>query len=157
MRLLKIIVIGILFILPHLSFAQGVVYVKGYFRKDGTYVPPHFRTKPDNNPYNNFSFPGNYNPYTGKIASGNPETYLKNYYSKKYKSKSFISTDINTQIPSLYNLNGYENNLDNLLEQYNQQYENYQKQYENLLKDCLNQSNDLNNDYQFDYEDLLNQ
>jgi len=96
-------------------------------------------------------------PYTGKIASGNPETYLKNYYSKKYKSKSFISTDINTQIPSLYNLNGYENNLDNLLEQYNQQYENYQKQYENLLKDCLNQSNDLNNDYQFDYEDLLNQ
>ena len=57
----------------------GDVYVKGYYRNDGTYVQPHFRSAPDGNPYNNWSFPGNVNPYTGKVAPGNPDTYLKRY------------------------------------------------------------------------------
>ncbi len=56
------------------------VWVSGYYCKDGTYVMGHWRSRPDGNPYNNWSFPGNINPYTGKIATGNPETYLKNYY-----------------------------------------------------------------------------
>lgn len=58
------------------------VKVKGYYRKDGTYVQPHYRSNPDGNPYNNWSYPGNTNPYTGKTATGNEETYLKNYKSK---------------------------------------------------------------------------
>lgn len=33
--------------------AQGLVGVHGYFRDNGTYVQPHFRTYPDGNPYNN--------------------------------------------------------------------------------------------------------
>jgi len=56
------------------------VWVNGYYRKNGTYVMGHWRSSPDGNPYNNWSFPGNINPYTGKVATGNPETYLKNYY-----------------------------------------------------------------------------
>lgn len=60
---------------------EAAVKVKGYFRKDGTYVQPHYRSNPDGNPYNNWSFPGNTNPYTGKTATGNPDTYLKNYYN----------------------------------------------------------------------------
>lgn len=59
----------------------GDVYVNGYYRKDGTYVQPHYRSAPDGNPYNNYSFPGNVNPYTGERATGNPNTYLKNYSS----------------------------------------------------------------------------
>jgi len=58
-------------------FAQ--VKVRGYYRSNGTYVQPHYRSNPDGNPYNNWSFPGNTNPYTGKVATGNPSTYLKNY------------------------------------------------------------------------------
>ena len=27
--------------------------IKGYFRKDGTFVKPHLRTRADKNPYNN--------------------------------------------------------------------------------------------------------
>jgi len=54
-------------------------YVRGYYRRDGTYVAPHYRSSPDSNPYNNFSFPGNTNPYTGKTAPGNPDTYLERY------------------------------------------------------------------------------
>ena len=60
--------------------ADAAVRVKGYFRKDGTYVQPHYRSNPDGNPYNNWSFPGNINPFTGKVAPGNPDTYLSNYY-----------------------------------------------------------------------------
>jgi len=30
------------------------VYVKGYYRKDGTYVRPHVRSSPDNNKWNNY-------------------------------------------------------------------------------------------------------
>ena len=62
---------------------DAAVRVKGYYRKDGTYVQPHYRSNPDGNPYNNWSFPGNINPFTGKVAPGNPDTYLKNYYNNK--------------------------------------------------------------------------
>ncbi len=63
--------------------ADAAVKVKGYYRKDGTYVQPHYRSNPDSNPYNNWSFPGNVNPYTEKVAPGNPDTYLENYYKDK--------------------------------------------------------------------------
>lgn len=48
------------------------VRVKGYYRSNGTYVPPHYRTAPDRNPYNNWSTKGNVNPYTGKPGYINP-------------------------------------------------------------------------------------
>lgn len=71
-----------LFCCSYVLAKGGRVYVRGYYRKDGTYVKPHYRTAPDGNPYNNYSFPGNYNPNTGKFSSGNPDTYLRNYYNK---------------------------------------------------------------------------
>jgi hypothetical protein len=61
----------------------GKVDVKGYYRKDGTYVQPHSRSAPDGNPYNNYGFPGNYNPNTGKITGGDPDKYLERYYEKR--------------------------------------------------------------------------
>ena len=61
---------------------KSSVHVKGYFRKDGTYVAPHYRSAPDKNPYNNWSYPGNTNSYTGKTATADPQKYLDNYYSK---------------------------------------------------------------------------
>lgn len=44
----------------------GSVRVRGYIRKDGTYVAPHYRSAPDGNFNNNWSTKGNINPYTGK-------------------------------------------------------------------------------------------
>ncbi|MEI7989151.1 MAG: hypothetical protein WCI88_08925 [Chloroflexota bacterium] len=61
--------------------AEAAVSVKGYFRSNGTYVQPYMRSNPDGNPFNNYSFPGNTNPYTGETATGNPDTYLNNYYN----------------------------------------------------------------------------
>jgi hypothetical protein len=51
---------------PGTSLAGGPVHVKGYHRKDGTYVAPHYRSAPDENFSNNWSTKGNVNPYTGK-------------------------------------------------------------------------------------------
>ncbi len=72
--------------------AAGRVRVKGYYRKDGTYVRPHYRTAPDGNPYNNYSYPGNYNPNTGKVTTGNPSTYLQRYYNRSSSTSSSVPT-----------------------------------------------------------------
>jgi hypothetical protein len=64
-------------LVPALAFAQ--VYVRPYTRSDGTYVQGHYRSAPDGNSYNNYSYPGNVNPYTGRQSTGNPDTYLRNY------------------------------------------------------------------------------
>ena len=39
--------------------AQADVSVRGYYRKDGTYVRPHMRSDPDGNFNNNWSTKGN--------------------------------------------------------------------------------------------------
>jgi hypothetical protein len=43
---------------------SGSVSVRGYYRKDGTYVAPHHRSAPDGDFSNNWSTKGNINPYT---------------------------------------------------------------------------------------------
>ena len=86
----KLFILLLLFSSYFSSFSQ--VKVNGYYRKNGTYVQPHYRSYPDGNPYNNYSFPGNTNPYTGKTSTGNPDTYLNNYYNRHiYYNKQFIS------------------------------------------------------------------
>jgi hypothetical protein len=51
------------------SVEAGDVYVNGYYRNDGTYVKPHYRSAPDGNFYNNWSTKGNVNPYTGQTGT----------------------------------------------------------------------------------------
>jgi hypothetical protein len=36
--------------------ASASVSVNGYFKSNGTYVAPHFRTAPDNSLFNNYSY-----------------------------------------------------------------------------------------------------
>lgn len=79
--------------LTFFGFAQ--VSVHGYYRSDGTYVQPHIRSSPDHNLNNNYSYPGNTNPSTGKVATGNPEIYLKNYH----KSNGGSYGDSNNNLP----------------------------------------------------------
>lgn len=70
------------------------VHVNGYYRSNGTYVNGYERTAPDSSPYNNYSYPGNYNPNTGNITGGNADTYLNNYYNNS--SGSTYSPTYNT-------------------------------------------------------------
>ncbi len=53
-------------LLPVPAESGGDVYVRGYVRRDGSYVAPHYRSAPDGNPYNNWSTYPNVNPYTGQ-------------------------------------------------------------------------------------------
>lgn len=70
----------LLFVLP--SFSHAATLVSPYYRGD-TFVGSYYRTDADSNPYNNYGFPGNFNPNTGQITPGNPDTYLSNYYGIK--------------------------------------------------------------------------
>ena len=80
------LVMGLVVLISFLTISLAEAgWVRGYYRGDGTYVRPHYRTNPDGNPYNNYSFPGNYNPNTGKITPGNPDTYLNRYYNRSYQ------------------------------------------------------------------------
>ena len=87
-------------------FAQ--VHVNGYYKSNGTYVKPHYRTAPDSNPYNNYSYPGNYNPNTGKITTGSKSSYLNNYYKNSSSSSSNSYSGYNSYNNSSSN-NSYNN------------------------------------------------
>lgn len=52
--------------------ASSQVYHRGYVRSDGTYVAPHYQSRPDSSVYNNWSTRGNVNPYTGQQGTVNP-------------------------------------------------------------------------------------
>ena len=92
MNIIKSLIKKVLLILFLFAFnySNAQVSVKGYRKSNGTYVQPHMRSSPDGNPYNNYSFPGNVNPYTGKVAGGNPDTYLKRY-NKNYQGSNYGS------------------------------------------------------------------
>src|SRR5690242_11000209 len=78
--------------LPSITSAQ--TYVHGYYKSNGTYVAPHYRSARDGNPYNNWSTVGNVNPYTGQVGTKNPYnsygTSNGSYgsYSNPYSSNS---------------------------------------------------------------------
>jgi len=45
---------AILFLLSSTLVFAGDVYVRGYYRKDGTYVRPHIRSSPNQYKYDNY-------------------------------------------------------------------------------------------------------
>jgi hypothetical protein len=67
---MKLVIASLLFASSIASAAS--THVDGHVRRDGTYVPPHFRTTPDSSLTNNYSTQGNYNPYTGREGTVNP-------------------------------------------------------------------------------------
>lgn len=46
--------------------------VNGYYRSNGTYVQPYYRSNSNSTKYDNYSTRGNYNPFTGKYGTRNP-------------------------------------------------------------------------------------
>jgi len=56
----------VLLLLLAASTAGAQQRVRGYVKKNGTYVAPYHRSNPDATQTNNYSTKGNVNPYTGK-------------------------------------------------------------------------------------------
>ena len=91
--------IFILLFLTANSHICADVRVSGYYRKNGTYVQPHYRSNPDGNFYNNWSTARNLNPHTGeygtKTASSNQGlTYIPS-----------VPKDLNTPYTTSYSSN----------------------------------------------------
>lgn len=70
MRAPFIILASAIVLLATPAFADQ--FVNGYFRQNGTYVQPHYRSSPDSNPFNNYSTQGNMNPHTFQSGTQNP-------------------------------------------------------------------------------------
>ena len=106
------------------SLAQGRVnpdnhVVKGYFRKDGTYVQSHHRTNPNGTNVDNYSTEGNTNIWTRKpgwiqpdnkpLPSYSPPTYIAPPYTPKieYTTNRNVdaapTTPVTTAVPTTYN------------------------------------------------------
>lgn len=107
MKYILSLILAFGFVFSGVSTAWADQYVNGYYRSNGTYVNGYWRSTPDGNPYNNFSFPGNINPYTGVTAGGNASTYLKNYYGSgssyslpTYRSSYTLPSYTPSYIPS---------------------------------------------------------
>jgi hypothetical protein len=106
------------------------VYVPGYSRSNGTYVDGHYRTKADGYSFNNYSYSGNINPYTGSVGTkhstfdsyssaprfssgnsfGSSNSFGSNFTSRPSTSSSFSSpsysssaTNRNSGYSSSYN------------------------------------------------------
>ena len=54
------------------SLAHADQRVSGYFRSNGTYVQPYYRSSPDHSFNNNWSTRPNINPYTGRQGTHAP-------------------------------------------------------------------------------------
>ncbi len=83
-------ILNLIFAILYTLNSVGQVHVKGYIKSNGTYVAPYTRSNSNSSPYDNYSFPGNTNPYTGKTATGNADTYIDNLYNKSTSSKSKV-------------------------------------------------------------------
>ena len=46
--------------------------VDGYYRNNGVYVAPHYRSAPDSSYNNNWNVKPNVNPYTGNVGTHKP-------------------------------------------------------------------------------------
>lgn len=57
---------------PKAYKSSSPVRVKGYIKKDGTYVAPSHRKSPNSTKFDNYSTQGNVNPYTGKEGTVDP-------------------------------------------------------------------------------------
>ncbi len=71
-KLLSLITAVVLFVVIASATSpkvDAVVRVHGYTRSNGTYVQPYYRTNPNSYKYDNYSYHGNYNPYSGKYGT----------------------------------------------------------------------------------------
>jgi hypothetical protein len=77
------------------AHADAQTRVRGYTRKDGTYVAPHYRSSPNSSKSDNYSTRGNYNPYTGKKGSVDPYA-LPAYSAPRYTAPSYSAPSYTT-------------------------------------------------------------
>ena len=79
--------------------AMAQVHVTGYYRKDGTYVEPHWRSNPNSTTSDNWSTRGNANPYTGEVGTRNNDG-LRHYRNSDRNRLTRILTGNGSERPN---------------------------------------------------------
>lgn len=89
----KIMILTLIALAFGASELQAQTYVNGYYKSDGTYVQPHYRSNPNSTTLDNWSTKGNINPYTGEkgTKSAYPSYTSPSYNNNRRSSSS--STD----------------------------------------------------------------
>jgi hypothetical protein len=77
MRFLSLAAVIIALAVP----ASAQEHVDGYFRSNGTYVQPYYRSAPDSTTTNNYDVKPNVNPYTGQEGTREPTYSPQSSYS----------------------------------------------------------------------------
>ncbi|WP_379969844.1 hypothetical protein [Epilithonimonas sp. UC225_85] len=73
-----------LFVVLLSIYNYSQVSVRGYYRKNGTYVQPHVRTAPNSTVTDNYSYRGNYNPNTEYTTTSSISSPSKSNYDKEW-------------------------------------------------------------------------
>ena len=84
MRTLSKILLGIAVLFGTVSSATADTYVHGYYRRNGTYVQPHYRSDANATKADNWSTRGNVNPYTGQIGTRTYSDYNNYGYMRQH-------------------------------------------------------------------------
>lgn len=104
-------VVLLLIMLGSFSIVEAAVRVKGYHRKDGTYVQPHYRSSPNRTKFDNYSTKGNVNPYTGKAGTVDPHTAspsrLNSPPTSSYTTTHNVPTYTQPVVPPTYSPSPY--------------------------------------------------
>jgi hypothetical protein len=104
----RVAVLGLATILANLPIfaldAHADQYVEGYCKKNGKCVKGYWRSSPDKDPTNNWSYPGNVNPRTGKTATGDASTYITNLNDQVSNSSNDKAFNVLTSAKSTVDL-----------------------------------------------------
>ena len=66
MKFIKILLLSLALLISFSSIAE---YVSGYYKSNGTYVQPYYRSDRNSTVTDNYSYYGNTNPYTGSVGT----------------------------------------------------------------------------------------
>ena len=88
----KIIVLALALCLFATTVYAG--YVRGYTRKDGTYVQGYNRSEPNDTVRDNYNYKDNTNPYTGETGTNYyRDNKTSEYYDPYYDSSDSYDSD----------------------------------------------------------------
>lgn len=92
---------------PAEAGCYGSTYVSGYYTARGTYVSGYYRTCPNSTVYDNYSYRGNYNPYSGSYGTRSYDSYSYSSPSSSYRSYDYSPRSYSYSSPS-YSSRGYD-------------------------------------------------
>lgn len=88
-KTLSILVVGFAVAASSTSL-QAETWVRGYYRSNGTYVQPHYRSNADDNFWNNWTTYPNINPYTGSYGTRLTPSYRNYYHNYDYSNYEYF-------------------------------------------------------------------